>query len=232
MNHRLLISIFLTIVSITARAQIPYFSTTIGDKKLYGYTSLKFRPGMNTQESYTTLQYGIGEFTATGLDLYTSNAGTLVGCLFRAGYKFNPRFGIGGQLTPSFDIHDKFNFSYLTSALYMNGAISEDGKLFWCSNTWWVVNKGAENTFANWEYLGYAFSLKKGHYITPMAGIIHSWKFDQEIDISVGVDYSFKRWNFYLWGNDFLTDNPRLVVGVDFFLRNRIRTKRNITNKL
>ena len=38
------------------QAQIPYFASTAGDGKLYGYTSLKLRPGINTQETYTTFQ--------------------------------------------------------------------------------------------------------------------------------------------------------------------------------
>lgn len=42
----------------------------------------------------------------------------------------------------------------------MNSQISKDGKLFWCSNTWFGFNIGAEDTFTNWEYLGYTFSLK------------------------------------------------------------------------
>lgn len=30
--------------------------------------------------------------------------------------------------------------------------------------------------------------------------------------------HSIKNWNIYLWGNDFLKDHPRVVVGVDFAL--------------
>ena len=38
-------------------------------------------------------------------------------------------------ITPSFNLNNNFRFSYLTSALYLNGAISRDGNLFWCTNT-------------------------------------------------------------------------------------------------
>ena len=55
-------------------AQIPYFAGTAGDRNLYGYTSVKFRPGINALESYTTIQYGITDYFATGVDLYTSNS--------------------------------------------------------------------------------------------------------------------------------------------------------------
>lgn len=197
-------------------AQVPYFAGTVGDGNLYGYTSLKFRPGKNAQETYTTFQYGIGNYTAAGLDLYTSNGSSYIGGLFRAGKKLSQWFGIGGQITPSFDLSHSLKFSYLTTALYMNGAITNDGKLFWCSNTWWGVNKDAPFALTNWEYLGYTFALKNGHSISPMIGTIHSWKFDQDIDLSLGAYYTIKKWNIYLWGNDLLKKNPRVVIGIDF----------------
>lgn len=206
------------LIATTAMAQVPYFAGTVGNNKLYGYTSLKVRPGKNAQETYTTFQYGLGNYTAVGLDLYTGTGCSYAGYLFRAGKKFSKWFGLGGQITPSFDLNDNFKFSYLTSALYMNGAISNDGNFFWCSNTWWGVNDGADNTLTNWEYLGYAISLKNGHSITPMVGAIHSWKFDKDVDIAAGLYYSIKNWNIYLWGNDFLKSNPRIVMGVDFAL--------------
>lgn len=210
--------LFALFIATAATAQVPYFAGTVGNNKLYGYTSLKVRPGINAQETYTTFQYGLGNYTAVGLDLYTGTGSNYAGYLFRAGKKISKWFGIGGQITPSFDLNNNFKFSYLTTALYMNGAISNDGNFFWCSNTWWGVNDGADNTLSNWEYLGYAISLKNGNSITPMVGAIHSWKFDQDVDIAAGFYYSIKNWNIYLWGNDFLKSNPRIVVGVDFAL--------------
>ena len=160
----------------------------------------------------------MGDYTAVGLDLYTGTECSYAGYLVRVGKKFSKWFGIGAQITPSFNLNDNFKFSYLTSALYMNGAISNSGNLFWCSNTWWGVNDGADKTLTNWEYLGYTIPLKKGHCITPMVGAIHSWMFDKDVDVAAGFYYSIKNWNIYLWGNDFLTDNPRVVLGVDFAL--------------
>lgn len=213
------ISVLCALLIVTAAtAQVPYFAGTVGNNKLYGYTSLKLRPGINAQETYTTFQYGLGSYTAVGLDLYTGTGSNYAGYLFRAGKKISKWFGIGGQITPSFDLSNNFKFSYLTTALYMNGAISQDGNFFWCSNTWWGVNDGSPYTLTNWEYLGYAFSLRNGHSITPMVGTIHSWKFDQDVDIAAGLYYTIKNWNIYLWGNDFLKDHPRMVVGVDFAL--------------
>ncbi len=215
---RFVVVICTILCAIKLSAQVPYFAGTVGNGKLYGYTSLKFRPGINNQETYTTFQYGIGNHFATGLDLYTGPGSAYMGCLVRGGYKFNQWFGIGGQLTPSFDLNDSMKFSYLTSALYMNGSITKDGKFFWCSNTWWGVNRGADNTLTQWTYLGYSIPFKNGHSITPMVGEIHSWMFDQDVDIAAGFYYTIKNWNIYVWGNDFLKDHPRVVVGIDFAL--------------
>jgi len=113
-------------------AQIPYYAATVGDGKLYGYTSMKARPGINHQETYTTFQYGLGDHWATGLDLYTGPGCAYWGALVRYGMNISKWYNIGAEVTPSFNLNDSFKFSYLTSALYMNGAITRDGRLFWC----------------------------------------------------------------------------------------------------
>ena len=106
-------------------AQVPYFAATVGDNKLYGYTSLKFRPGENAQETYTSFQYGLGNSFATGVDLYTGNAGTsCAGVLLRYGTKINSYFNVGFQATPTFDLTENMDFSYITTAMYLNGAIT------------------------------------------------------------------------------------------------------------
>lgn len=216
MKH--LVSLILLVLGCvyTIKAQVPYFAGTVGDGKLYGYTSLKFRPGINQQESYTTFQYGITDYGAAGLDLYTSNGNSYSGFIIRGGYKINKWFNIGVQVTPSFNLSDSFKFSYLTGALYMNGAITRDGKFFWCSNTWITINDGSPDTYMNWEYLGFNIKTKKNQSITPMLGAIHSWQFDQDIDMAAGAYYSIHNWNIYLWGNDFFKSHPRVVVGIDF----------------
>ena len=213
---RIMTALLFIMAAITIYAQVPYFSGTVGDGRLYGYTSVKFRPGVNAQETYTTFQYGIGNNFATGLDLYSSVGTAYTGFLVRAGYKFSKWFGIGAQATPSFDLSDNFKFSYFTGALYMNGNISSNGKFFWCSNTWFNINRGAANSYMNWEYLGMNIPTGKGQSITPMVGLIHSWEFNQDPDLALGAYYTVKCWDFYLWGNDFFKKNPRLVLGVDF----------------
>jgi len=210
--------VFGLLCSVKAVAQIPYYAGTVGDGKLYGYSSVKARPGMNRQETYTTFQYGLGDHFATGMDLYTGLNSAYWGALVRYGLNISKWFNIGAEETASFNLNDSFKFSYLTSALYMNGAISGDGRLFWCTNTWWILNDGADNTFSNYEYLGYSVPLGKNCSLTPMAGAIHSWKFDQDVDVAAGCYLTHRNWTLYVWGNDFLKSHPRLVVGIDFVL--------------
>lgn len=214
---KIIFSILFTIVAIAAKAQIPYFAGTAGDGNLYGYTSVKFRPGINAQETYTTFQYGITDYAAVGTDIYSYNNSVYWGFLVRGGYKVNKWYGIGLQATPSFDLGDSFKFSYMSLGLYQNGAITPDGNLFWVSNTWGTINRDGSNSWNQWWYLGYYFDFKDKGGITPMVGCLHDWEF-KSADLAVGFYYSYKNWNFYAWGNDFFKKNPRVVIGIDFKL--------------
>lgn len=216
MKKIFLLLIIMTMIALVAKCQVPYFAGTVGDGRLYGYTSVKFRPGINMQETYTTFQYGITDFGAAGLDLYTSNGSSYAGFIIRGGYRLSKWFNIGVQATPSFNLSDNFHFSYITGAIYLNGNISQDGKIFWCSNTWFNINDGSPDTYINWEYIGMTIPTVKNQSITPMIGTIHSWKFDTDIDLAIGAYYSIRNWNLYLWGNDLFKTNPRVVIGVDF----------------
>ena len=215
---RLLFFLLFFIFCIVVNAQIPYFAGTVDRGKMYAYTSVKARPGVNSIESYTSFQYGITNSFATGTDLYTSSGNAFWGLLLRYGLKVSRWYNVGMQLTPSFDLSNSFKFNYLTSGLYMNGAISTDGNLFWCSNTWLGINKGVEDTINQWTYLGYALKPTKKTSLTPMIGEIHSWRFDNDLDLACGIYYSVKKFNFYFWGNDFFKSHPRLVFGFDITL--------------
>lgn len=212
----LIIGVLLSVVAINA--QIPYFATTVGHNRLYGYTSLKVRPGINAQETYTTFQYGIGEIFATGLDLYTDINSSYMGYLIRIGIPLNQWFNVGVQFTPTFSLNKNMRFEYMTSALYMNGNILNNGKLFWCSNTWYGIKRYNENTISQYAYLGSSIVLPKNQSITPMLGALYSWKFDEDMDMAIGAFWSISKFNIYLWVNDILKSNPRFVIGVDFVL--------------
>lgn len=200
---------------VMAFGQVPYFSSTPGDANLYGYTSVKFRPGINAQETYTCFQYGLGKEFAVGTDLSTGAGAANWGFLGRFGKVFSPYFGLGLQVTPSFALNDNFKFSHVTGAMYLNGNIGSDGHLCWVSNTWFELNRHGDTSITNWEYIGYSFILSKGS-ITPMVGMAHDWKFKQDPDMAAGAYYSLGRWNFYVWGNDFFKNHPRIVFGIDF----------------
>ena len=125
MKKVLLLSLFLCSL-LTLKAQIPNFGMTVGDNKLYGYSGMKYRVNDNVWETYSTLQYGISDYFQAGADLYTSGNANYIGYVARAGYKFSDYFKLGAQLTPSFDLGRNHKFSYLTSAIYINGNITSD----------------------------------------------------------------------------------------------------------
>ena len=172
----------------------------------------------DTHDNRSDEKYGIGDHVATGIDLYTGPDCAYWGALIRYGLNVSKWFNIGTEVIPSFNLNNNFRFSYLTSGLYLNGAISQDSRLFWCSNTWWILKDGADDTLSNYEYLGYTIPLKSSHSVTLMAGATHSWQFDQDVDMAAGFYYSFQNWNLYVWGNDFLKAHPRFVIGLDFAL--------------
>lgn len=215
---RVISIICFALFTVVVKGQIPYFSGTAGNGNLYGYTSVKFRPGINAQETYSSFQYGITDYAAIGTDIYTGGEQAYWGFLIRGGYKANKWYGIGLQATPSFNLNDSFKYSYLTLGLYQNGAISSNGKLFWVSNTWATVNRNGSSSWNQWWYLGYYFDFKDKGGVTPMVGCLHDWEFKSDADLAVGLYYTYKKWNFYAWGNDLFKDNPRIVVGIDFKL--------------
>lgn len=204
------------------KAQVPNFGTTAGDQKLYGYSAMKYRAKTKTWENYSTLQYGVTDYMNVGADLYYNGSDSYIGYTFRMGKKFSPYFSAGAQFTPSFNLGKNHKFAYMTEALYMNGNITRDGRMFWVTNTWLEQANHELSSVKQWTYLGYTCPLgNKGNSITPMAGIIHDWKFESDVDLSFGAYYSHKNINVYAWTNDILTDHPRFVLAVEFKFSNK-----------
>lgn len=213
---------FLIVFSTGTLAQIPNFATTVGNQKLYGYSSMKYRASVRTWEAYSTLQYGIGSHLQCGADLYTTGTTTYLGYVVRGGMRLADSFKIGAQLTPSFDLGHNHKFGYLTSAIYINGDISKNGNLFYVTDTWFENDTDGLRSAMQWAYLGYHFSMRKrDNCITPMIGSIYSWKFDRSVDLSMGCYYTYKNINFYAWINDVLTDHPRIVLAIEFSFFNK-----------
>ena len=217
-----LLTICLMTIAIAAKAQVPNFGTTAGDQKLYGYSAMKYRAKTKTWETYSTLQYGVTDYMNVGADLYYNGSDSYIGYTFRTGKKFSPYFSVGAQFTPSFNLGENHKFAYMTEGLYMNGNITRDGRMFWVTNTWLEQANHELSSAKQWTYLGYTCPLgNKGNSITPMAGIIHDWKFESDVDLSFGAYYSHKNINVYAWTNDILTDHPRFVLAVEFKFSNK-----------
>jgi len=202
----------------TSWGQIPYYGGTVGENSLYGYHSVKFRPGQNNTTTYSTAQYGMTHWLSLGTDLTTAPDVRDIGYSLRVGWKFNPWINAGVQITPSFNLDENHEFAYNTTGLFMNGHITKGGKLFWTSNTWYTVDTNANSSVHQWWYLGSQFSFKNGSSIWPHLGLLHSWEFDQDLDLAAGFFFLYKRYGFYLWGNDFFKEHPRIVVAFDFTL--------------
>lgn len=202
--------------NIVVFAQVPYYGATVGEHRLFGYHSLKFRPGINNQRTYTTFQYGISDWLSIGTDMASGNDERNIGYYGRVGKKFSNWFSAGVQVTPSFDLENNHKFSYNTTGLFMNGNITHEGKLFWTSNTWHTAYSGAEDSFEQWWYLAGHFPLTKNSSFWPHVGLVHSWKFDQDADLAAGFFYVYKQYSLYLWGNDFFKEHPRVTVAIDF----------------
>ena len=196
--------------SIMGFAQIPYFAATVGNNNVYGYTSVKFRPGNNLQETYSTFQYGVGNMFATGIDLYTNNGGSYGGVLLRFGLPVSEWFNIGSQVTPTFDMTSNLSLSYVNTSLYLNGNITEGGKYFGVGIRGMGLTRELKIRSPNtctWAHPTICLADKK---ITPMVGTIYSWKFDQDADLAIGAYWTISKFNIYLWGNDLLNVTPEL----------------------
>ena len=198
-------------------SQVPYFADTPGDNTLYGYVSMKFRPGINAQETYTTFQYGLGNQLAIGTDISTSVDNSYIGFLFRAGKALNKWFKFGGQVTPSFNLQKNLELHHITAALYLNGAITKSSRLFWVSNTWFTYYLDGAYDIDQWAYLGYTCPLGSQSSISPLAGTIYSWKLNSAPKLAAGAYLTAKEtYNFYLWFDSLFEKSPRIVIGMDF----------------
>ena len=81
--------IFIALLALNIKAQVPYFGATVGRDKVFGYTSVKFRPGQNTMEDYTTIQFGITDRLTHETNLYTDKNTANHGLYARIGKVWN-----------------------------------------------------------------------------------------------------------------------------------------------
>ena len=213
---KLLFMALLMFSTLTAFAQVPYWGATVGEGKVYGYTSVKFRPGINALQDYTTLQFGITDWFSLGTDLSADKSTTDHGIYARVGKKWNKWISAGTQVSYMSNLRDNYDFSNVNAGLLFNGFILPSGYLTWTSNTWMTFNHYGSNSYQHWLYLGSNIIFNKDNSLYPMVGIVHDWKFNEPVDLAVGAWYTYKNYSFYLWGNDFFKDHPRATVAIDF----------------
>lgn len=206
----------LSFMAISLSAQVPYFGATVGKGKVFGYNSLKFRPKQNAMETYTTLQFGLTDYFSVGTDVYANNGIVDHGLYVRVGKTWSKWFSAGIQATYQSNLRDSYKFSNVNTGVFLNGNILDNGHLFWTSNTWLTFNQDRNHTYKQWWYLGGNIKFDENISLVPMIGLIHNWEFDQPADLAIGTYYVYKKYSFYLWGNDFFTKYPRITVAVDF----------------
>lgn len=56
MMKKLLVLLFFGSLENMCVAQIPYFAKTVDQDRMYAYTSMKVRPGINSQETWSMTQ--------------------------------------------------------------------------------------------------------------------------------------------------------------------------------
>ena len=208
--------IILTSITFASFAQVPYWGATVGKEKIYGYTSIKFRPGINAVQNYTTIQFGITDWFSVGTDLSVDNQTADHGLYVRFGKKWNKWISTGLQSSYMSNLRDNYKFSNVNTGLLFNGYILPSGYLTWTSNTWITFNRGGNHTCEHWLYLGSNIIFNEKNSLYPMLGIVHDWEFKKAADLAIGAWYTHKKYSFYLWGNDFFKDHPRLTVAIDF----------------
>lgn len=211
-----ILSVIFCVIAFNAFAQVPYFGSTVGKEKVFGYTSVKLRPGQNALENYTTLQFGVTDGFSVGTDLYANKETVDNGLYARVGWKWNQWISTGTQVCYQSNLCDNYKFSNVNTGFFLNGDILKSGYLFWTSNTWLTFNQDGNHAYKQWSYFGSNIKFNENHSLVPMVGLIYSWKFDQPADLAVGAYYVYKKYSFYIWGNGFFTDYPRLTLAVDF----------------
>lgn len=215
MKNLILIVIF-AVIAFTPFAQVPYWGATVGEGKVFGYTSIKVRPGINAMQNYTTLQFGVTDWFSVGTDMSADKNTTDHGLYIRLGKKWNKWISTGMQSSYMSDLRDNYKFSNVNTGLFFNGYILPSGYLTWTSNTWITFNRGGGHVYEHWLYLGSNITFNDKNSLYPMIGIVHDWRLKKAADLAVGAWYTHKKYSFYLWGNDFFKEHPRLTVAIDF----------------
>lgn len=110
--------LLLAFTTFSLSAQVPYFGATVGDGKVFGYSSLKFRSGQNALETYTTLQFGITDYFTVGTDINANNGTVDHGLYVRTGTTLSKWFSAGIQATYHSNLKDNYKFSNVNTGIF------------------------------------------------------------------------------------------------------------------
>lgn len=217
MRNRKLFSLFLLLgIGSIVSAQVPYFSSTLDKGNVSGYTSLSVYTSDCMLESYTYLEYGITDYLSTGMHIGSYGNTVYWGPELRGGYRVNKWFGFSLHAMPSFDLTNKFRFTDATIGLYMSGAILPSRQLFWLTNSYATIYRDGSTDWWQYWYLGGYIPIRNEHALMPMVGCTHSWRFEQHPDLSAGLIYRYKWWNFMVWCSQIISCRPVVKAGIEF----------------
>lgn len=214
MKKTLLITL-LTVVTMAVSAQIPYYADPLGKGTIYGYAEFGFHPGINAQEFSTYWQYGCTDWLDAGFDYSLAEEYSSMAVTAKFGYMFSKWFGASAMIQPWFAVNNNFQFDGLLTTVILQGSLTKNEKLYWLSNTalgWLNEYKGYN---AQTWYLAYKFKFKNEDTLSPMIGVVHNWKFDEDAAPTAGLYYTHKRLGVYLWGGDLLASFPRFGIALD-----------------
>ena len=204
------------VVGIRLSAQVPYFGACPEKGLFTGYTSLSYYTADNAWDSYTFFQYAFTDYLAGGMHIDASKYGATWGPEIRGGYNVSDYFMFSLHVMSSFDLTDKFKFSYVSNGLYMEGTILKDRKLFWLTNTYCNVFRGGSTDINQLWYLGSDIPLGGEHTLTPMVAFTHSWKFNEDPNLDIGLMYVYKNWSFFAWCGEIISGKPYISLGIEF----------------
>ncbi len=213
--RKVLISLALCLLVLPSFAQIPSFHRTAGDKTMYSFVIVDWNPEVQAMSSTSSFQWGIGDHFATGLTFSNSLLTQNMALIARAGVKVNRYFGIGGMLTPWFNLNNGMEYSHFSGWLAINGDITD--KLSYCSNTGF----SARDKISGYQlsYLGYTIGLNENWSLTPMVGASFSLAFDEPLLPTAGLFLAYKEWGFYVWGRQLANGDPSIEFSIEFRLR-------------
>ncbi len=214
--RKLFITLLVSLLAIPAFAQIPSFHRVAGDKTMYSFAIVDWNPKTEALSSFSSYQWGIGDYFSTGVSFSNSLASQNMAFVARTGVKINKHFGIGGMLNPWFNLNRSMKYSHLSGWIAINGDVA--GNLSYCTNTNFNIREQKMRA-SQLSYIAYTIGIDDNWSLTPMVGGSFSWAFNETFLPSAGLFLAYKEWGFYVWGRQLVTGDPSIEFSIEFRLR-------------